>query len=196
MSNYYWIVPKDQRHNNWLLHRDHPETGRSLRKRYSDMVCGRCKKLNELDALERGLESDVTLRARSDLVQTSDGFLCGNNKAKDLIESLGAETVRFVSLSASDKYYVLIPDTFAPVDLEAAGMEFLRPCDQCGRFRETCGLPVSSAITFPESGVALVCPGVRLENTLGRVFWFAVHEEMKRALQQNRLTGIEFLRVS
>ena len=196
MSKWYWIVPKDQRYNNWILHADNPKTGRRLRDRYSDRVCPRCHKLDEFEALKGGIDNDVAIRSRSDFFRTDDGFYVVSSKAKGIVESSQLSSVQFFSLPGTDEFHILMPTEFVATDTDNAGMEFHRSCNHCGRFRETCGLPSLDSLSITENGPSLICPDIAIENVLGRVYWYLIPEDIKRLFQETRLSGVEYLKAS
>ncbi len=58
------------------------DEGPVLRAEYRDLACPKCKKFNELAALERGINPEVKLRVQRDAVESEDGILVVSEKSK------------------------------------------------------------------------------------------------------------------
>jgi hypothetical protein len=137
--NYYELVPNDQVHNNWLLFKERKEPPYVLvEPRYSDCVCPKCKKIDHDKAFAKGFEEPIRIRARGDLLVTSEGFICISEKAKQVIESF-----RFggLTLKAIPNAGWWVVNVTCRVEGDQSAYTVTKPsCDQCGRPKETIGL--------------------------------------------------------
>ena len=70
---YFWLAPKDQRHNNWIIYRENRNL--TLREGYRGLACAGCHKVDEEAAIQSGIDADVKIRSRSDILEPDDGFL-------------------------------------------------------------------------------------------------------------------------
>ena len=188
---YYWLTPKDQRRNNWILHCE-TASGVSLRTKYADLQCTKCRKVDELVAIERGIDADVSIYSKSDFLTSDDGFVAVSKRFRDSLASHNVSNISFVSIPASDNYFIMLPNAFAAIVSDNVGMEFHRKCTTCGRFRETCFFPVLESFAVNPDPLALNVPGVNQENTRGRQFWFCGSNELVSVLKPQKLKGLEF----
>ncbi len=190
--NCFWLIPEDQRFNNWILHHDSPDVGVSLRERYASYACKKCKKVDEEAAIADGIDREVTIQSKSDFLTTDDGFICVSQRLKELLEDQSVQGVRYLSLPADDRYMVAMPSSCLDTNLEKVGMECHRPCPVCGRYRETCFFPSLQSIAVPEEPNDLYCPSVFIENTGGRQFLFFTSEDTVRILRSGKISGLEY----
>lgn len=193
--SYYWLVPKDQRHNNWILYNDSLETGVILRPRYAGMQCSSCRKLDETAAIKfKGIDPDVRIHAKSDYLSTDDGFICISRKAYEIVVYHEIGGWNFIPLPGDHHYLIALPERELVTDMQKVGMEFHAKCPKCGRYRETCGFPRLESMQLPESPKTVCCSGVWFENIRGRCFWFLVHQEIVKIFKAHRLTGLEYMK--
>ena len=188
---YYWLTPKDQKRNNWILHRE-TTSGVSLRSEYADLQCNKCLKVDELAAIERGIDADVSIHSRSDFLTSDDGLVAVSKRFRDSLASHNVSSVSFVSIPASGNYFIMLPNSFAPIISDNVGMEFHRECPACGRFRETCFFPVLESFAVNLDPLALNAPEVNQEKAGGRQFWFCGSNELVSVLKRQKFKGLEF----
>lgn len=193
---YFWLTPRDQRFNNWIFYSESMESGVRLREEYLSLKCPKCNKIDELAAIDLGVSPGVRIRSRVDYLVSDDGIVCISAAGRRVLEEANIDGIRFVSLPGDSKYSLLLPQVFLPTDRERAGIEFLRQCPVCRRFRETCCLPVAASMQLPEKGKVLGCPDIENESTRGREFWFLASEEVVSLFRENKLSGIEYSLVS
>jgi len=75
--NFYQFAPNDQPWNNWLVSEEvGKEAVLRVRERYRGIVCSRCKKFDHDKAFDLGFDADIRIRARGDIVCTSDNLYC------------------------------------------------------------------------------------------------------------------------
>ncbi|MCA9118589.1 MAG: hypothetical protein H6822_03900 [Planctomycetaceae bacterium] len=103
--NYYWLSVDDDPNVNWVIFRANPH--RTLRERYRYLACSACGRVNELDAIRSGIDSDVRIRSKFDYFTSDDGFKCVNNRGRDILERCGAKGLEFVSLPGGKHFVVL-----------------------------------------------------------------------------------------
>jgi hypothetical protein len=189
---YFWLSPKNQRHNNWLFYTESMETGIRLREQYVPLQCAECKKYDELAAIELGISPDVKIRSKSDYLMSDDGLICVSEAAQKVLLEVCPTSVRFVSLPGDSRYSILLPTSFVPTDPAKSHMEFHRPCQRCGRFRETCLSPALASMSLPSGSNVFACPDLAIEGYRERRFWFLASEDVVSAFRAARLSGVEF----
>ena len=113
---YFGLATKDCKSNNWILFSDSKERGATLLPQYHDLRCSGCGKLDELSAIERGIDPAVIIRSKWDIVRTEDGFLCFGEKMQKFVIENGLSGLRLLPLSGSSGYSVVLPTIFAQTD--------------------------------------------------------------------------------
>jgi hypothetical protein len=191
--NYFWLAPKDQRLNNWILHVE-SDDGVRLRDRYAGLACSRCRKLDELQALSLGIDADVRIRSRSNFLQTDDGFVCMSADLWQYLTDHALSGASGIAIPGDERYTLVIPEGEDHVDPDRSGMEFRRACGMCGRTGETCLFPALEAMDLPEDPFALICPSVPMENRSCRQFWFLAAAPLVNLFKKQRVRGVEFMK--
>ena len=189
---YFWLSPKNQRHNNWLFYTESMETGIRLREQYVPLQCAKCKKFDQIAAIDIGISPDVKIRSKSDYLISSDGLICVSEAAQKVLLEVCPTSVRFVPLPGDSRYSILLPTSFVPTDPAKSHMEFHRPCQLCGRFRETCLFPALASMSLPSGSNVFACPDLALEGYRERRFWFLASEDVVSALRAAKLSGVEY----
>jgi len=60
----YTLVPMDSRLNEWLFWYEDADGYRQPKQIYSDLVCAKCGKLDEVAAINRGVDPNITIRSK------------------------------------------------------------------------------------------------------------------------------------
>ena len=128
----------DSRYDDWLFWYEDADGRRLPKPIYSDLVCSKCGKLDEVAAINRGLDPDIKIRSKRDYIATTDGFRVIARRAREAFIEEGIKGLRFIQLSDGN-HSVLWPELRVPTDLSKAGFQFVGPkCARCGRYREAC----------------------------------------------------------
>jgi len=188
---YSWLSPRDQRHNNWILYTE-GDNGVALRDPYLELQCTKCGKVDELTAVERGLDENVTITSKSDYLISDDGFICVSDRFRSLLAEECISNVTFIPITDSPTHYLMLPDAFASATEASSGMEFLRPCPMCGRYRETCLFPMLQSFETGNDPLRLLVPSIAIEGVRGRKFWFCASQQIVAALKAHKPKGLEF----
>jgi hypothetical protein len=192
---YFWLSSKDQYYNNWIFFKESSSKGVQLRERYQGLCCPlwRCRKFDELVAIQLGIEPDVKIQSRSDFLTTNDGLICVSQKVCDVISQHGIVGFRLVKLPGDERYTIGLPSLVAETDLDTSGMEFHGQCPNCGRYRETCLCPITKSMKLPTNSRAIICPSVNMESTRGREFWYLTTKEVVDIFRKHKLSGVEYI---
>ena len=192
----YRLVPMDSRFNAWLFWYEDNDDHIRPRRVYSDLVCAKCGKLDEVAAINRGLDPDIKIRSKRDYIGTTDGFELVTRRAREAFGEEGIKGLRFIQLSDGN-HSVLWPELRVPTDLSTAGFQFVGPkCARCGRYREACVGPFSQSLTIPDDPMVVFASEVWNENRRGRVLWLFAQEPAANALKRMRLTGLEIIKAT
>ena len=71
----YNLVPTDSRYNEWLFwYQDEAGYVRPSQF-YADLVCELCGKLDEVAAINRGIDPNITIRSKRDFIGTTEGSM-------------------------------------------------------------------------------------------------------------------------
>ena len=86
---YFLLSPKDQRRNTWIIFKE--EARVRLRDRYVDLACTNCKKVDELKAIQRGIDGDVKVSSKDDFLLSDDGFLLFSVRLLQILNNEGVK---------------------------------------------------------------------------------------------------------
>ena len=189
----YTLVSMDSRYDDWLFWYEDADGRRRPKPIYSDLVCSKCGKLDEVAAINRGLDRDITIRSKRDYIGTTDGFEVVTRRAMEAFMEDGIKGLRFIQLSDGN-HSVLWPEVRVSTDLSKAGFQFGPKCPRCGRYREACVGPLSQSLTIPEDPMVVFASEVWNEDWVGRVLWLFAQEPAANALKRRRLTGLEVVK--
>ena len=185
-----WLVPKDHRTTNWILREDDPVNGTRVRTEYEDLQCPQCLKVDEDQAILRGLPKSIVIRSTVDYLSSGDDFIVVSNRFVDFCEAEGIVGFRLARLT--DKYTLLLPGgSLAIFDPISCGAEFLRPCKTCGRFRETVGLFAADGLLHPIAEKVILSIAPSMESTRGRSCWFLTSCATAKILKSAKMKGLD-----
>ena len=192
---HFWLLPKDQRRNNFVLfHEASNDRPVTLRERYADLRCRACKKFDEFAALRRGVEADVKINARSDVVSCDYGLIAASRRFREFLTDHGIAGAEFIDVPSDEKYAILIPETIVPLDEKLSGMEILRLCESCGRYRETCGFPDIASMPVPANVKTIFAPSQRLEHVHTADTTIITSQIVVAEMKSSKISGIDYLR--
>jgi hypothetical protein len=137
--NYYELVPDDQPWNNWLLFTEHKEPPYVVAEAaYSDCICPKCGKIDHDKAFRIGFEKQRRIRAKGDLLATSEGFYCLSDRAKRVLESERLSGITLKPIPGAGWWVI---DVSRRVEADQSAYTLTKPlCDYCGRPKEAIGL--------------------------------------------------------
>jgi hypothetical protein len=186
----------DSRFNEWLFWYEDADGYRRPKQVYSDLVCAKCGKLDEVAAINRGIDPNITIRSKRDFIGTTDGFKVVTRRAMEAFGEDGIKGLRFIQLSDGN-HSVLWPEVRVPTDLSKAGFEFEGPrCARCGRYRGAYVGPFSASLTVPDDPMMVFASEIWNEDWVGRVLWLFAQEPVAKALRLRRLTGLEIIKAN
>lgn len=184
----YRLASSDINSQNFAFHEFY-EKKINVKDKFKDLVCDTCGKIDEIQALSREIQVDI--KSNNDFICLDDGVIVVSAKFIRIVEDNKIKGVNFKSIDRGGKYYTLIADVFASVDLSLAGFVVEEGiCSKCDRPYEAVIGPLAKSISSP-SGKYIFCTEYMQENSLGRVFWFFVNEEVKEILCKEKLIGLE-----
>jgi hypothetical protein len=187
-----WLSLKEQRHNNFIFWHEGPP--RYARSSYLPLMCPECGKIDEREAVLLPTEEDVRIRARTDIVGTSDGMVCFNRKAKNAYERNALKGLRFLPLTGDENYFLAWSEVWLSVNLEKASFQYDgEPCPICRRPRLGAYVgPMAESFQTPDDPAIICAPSEWRESVFSRNLWLLVSETVKQVFQSERLSGVEF----
>lgn len=193
--NYYEFVSHDQVHNNWLLFTEQRVAPYVLvRPRFGDCVCLKCKSIDHDKAFAKGFDEDIKVRAKGDLMGTSEGFTCISEKARNVIESAG-----FTGLSTKEipktGWWVVNVANRVRADQSAYTIS-KQVCDLCGRPKEVIGLiRCLNQIEVPSAAGTFFSPTFDRGGSMNGDRDLLVTEDIVSQFKQQKLKGGMFARL-
>lgn len=133
---YFRLSAHDQKYDSWAFFRQGPE------KLVKSEVCARisCKKCGKFDerlALEQIDDLPLKVNSRDDFVPSADGVIFVSDRFAEIVGEFGKDTVELLRAPSLIGYSILAPTRLLPFDATISGMQFLRRCPECNRYRET-----------------------------------------------------------
>lgn len=164
----------------------------TLRNRYADLACPRCKKFDEVEALRRGIEADIRVRSKRDVFANAEWMTCVSRRFLDIAAEEGISGFESAPIGQTG-FSVLFPGVEAPVDVKLTSMRFIGvPCEHCGRYRETVRWPEFRAVTLPSDPKVICFPKVDFESPQGRMLIAIAGAGAVEALQRRNVTGVDW----
>jgi len=191
--DYFDLVPKDQRWQNWILFSQSMKYGLRVRDRYADSVCVECGKVNELSALNSGIDCDVIIKSKLDYLLTDDGIICASRRLIAVLHENSVVGFTDIPLPGDKSFSVLVPNLLVDIHESELNLEFIEPkCSTCDRYREVIGTPYLLAMDLPKNPLALFYSKIWMENERNRVTWFRCTGLVANILKQEKIRGVEF----
>lgn len=190
---YYWLMPADQRRNNFILFHE-ASRGRpvTLREPYVSLRCPKCHKFDEEAAMRIGLPSGIEIRARTDIVSCDYGLIAASDRLRGILAEKSIGGVDFVALPDDENYAIMIPDLVVETELATCGLEQHRICPACGRARETTLFPMLESMQLPVEESVIFSSSVRFENVHTRSFTFLAGQTVVDVFKQHQITGVDY----
>lgn len=195
MNRLVWMTKDDQPRNLWLFTKYSTRLGRRipLLGEYERFQCHRCRKIDEIAALRTGVSPQVRVRAKTDVIGTSEDWTVVSERFRSLVEKHNIAGLEFAQIPASPGFFAVIPTILVPIDEAGCvklGGSFLGKCEQCGRYGYTTGWPTRSYMQVPDGELVFFTRRV-CEGTLGRKCCLYTTETVQRLLEENAITGID-----
>ena len=89
---YHVLYPHDQLHNNWVVFSPPLIT---VKPQYADLVCAGCKKFDHDAVFAKGMVPPCLIRAKGDILLTSDNFICFHERLKEFLEAEGVSGLAY-----------------------------------------------------------------------------------------------------
>jgi hypothetical protein len=156
------------------------------KKAYEDLVCQKCKKIDEKAALRRGVEIDGVVKSRRPFLGSAEDFYVVDERCKMTLSSLLPDEVEYFPLPPS--HWVASARICLQPNPEDPGFRCGRDrCRECGRFREVVWGKSPPRIPFASRFVA-----VNLESIRGAREVWLVAQDIAESLRkvEPALTGL------
>lgn len=194
---WFWLAPNEQRYNNYVLYEERPLV--RIRTRYENLACPQCHKVDDAAALRSGRDP-VVLRARTDVVGTSDDIYCVSEAFRELFISHGMSGLDFLDIPGQTKYEVALPTFWATVDTGKTQFQYEDEGEGWAQFCSTCHRPLRgrylfpslASLSLPQDPLTIAAPSIALENPRGKVYWVLVSEVVRNILRENRISGASY----
>jgi hypothetical protein len=164
----------DVRKNDFLFRHFDDRIGKlCVRPRYADLVCRRCGKLDEIQALARGIEEDLEFPESRDFFHSQDHILIVRNDVRVLLLGLASFEVEYFPIPEYPELYAITPRTLVAPDQDSDAFRTIgSSCPACRRATEVVWGPGVPSI--PEGPRILA---FHLESRLGiSPAWFVAGE--------------------
>jgi len=191
---YYWLCPNDQRFDSWAFFRQGPD--KLVKSGFcANISCRKCGKFDELIALQHVEELPLKVNSRDDFISSADGVIFVSDRFQELVAESVLDTLEFLRTPSLKGYSVMVPKRSLPFAPTISGMQFLRQCSECNRYRETCLSPMLESLTIDAFPWLIGHADVRFEHVNAQQFWFIAKSQLVSELKTSRVRGLQFLAV-
>lgn len=168
----YQITPHDSVNAAFVLRCDNPDGKLIIMEVYQDLVCKKCRKVDEKAALIRGIQEEVVVRSKRPFLASFDNFYLLDERSREVFSTILPDEIDYYRIPSS-AYYVALPQVWMQPEPTNPGFRFERErCNECERFREV----VWSIVPPIIHGQKRFC-AVNLESIQGaRVLWLVSKE--------------------
>ena len=193
--NYYAFFPHDQVRNNWLLFTEQKVPPYiSVRPRFGDCVCPKCNRIDHDKAFAKGFDEGIKIRAKGDLLGTSEGFICINDKTKSVIESSEFTGIALKEIPKTGWWAVNVTNR-VKADQSAYTIS-KQVCEQCGRPKEVIGLiRCLNQIEVPSDARTFFSPTFDRGGSINGDRDLFVTDDIVSQFKQQKLKGGMFARL-
>jgi hypothetical protein len=183
----FLVTPHDSINQTFVLRRIDDSGKLVVNSEYNDLVCVRCRKVDERAALARRIAETIKVRSRRPFIASSDDFYLLDERAKQIFQSILPDLLDFIPIPNTKFFVTLTRNWFQPNENDP-GFEFVdRRCPVCRRPRNVVWGKVP-----PKLGDVPRILAVNLESRLGCLPLWLVSTEVATELRQfsSKLTGM------
>ena len=157
------------------------KTNLRFRKLYLDLVCTRCRKLDEIAALRRGIDLDVSFKFARDIMMSSDDQVIVSARFRDMVQSVAPDEIEFYEIPSNCALSVAIPKILiSPAEKDDA-FNITGKCGLCGRYTEA-----TWGAGIPKIPADCNIVAYRLETHVGMLARWEVNERVAHVLKHSR----------
>jgi hypothetical protein len=188
---YFWLSANDQKFDSWAFFRQGPK--KLIKSELCATIsCKKCGKFDELLALEHIQDLPLQVNSHDDFVPSSDGVIFVSDRFREIVVEFGQDTVELLEAPSLCGYSILVPKRLLPFDVTISGMQFLRPCPECNRYRETCLSPMLESMSIEAFSWFISHPDVRFEHVNSQEFWFIAKSQAVLRMKELRIKGVQY----
>jgi hypothetical protein len=154
MGQFYELYPHDSKYDDWIFSEVTQQKDLIVRPMYEDLVCPECKKVNELAALERGLDERLMVRDIKEVFGSLDDCYIVSQKVRSSLDSIPEVVVRYLAIPRRPDYFVAVPANIVNPSFEHPALRTNgHRCSSCGRWywagwTNTARFPIPGNIKF------------------------------------------------
>jgi len=135
-----------------------------LRTRYKDLACCTCGKIDEEQALQRGIDKDVRFVIRRDIFGSFEDLYIVNERGREVFDSFADANIAYYPIPSARGFWVAMPRFVVQPTSKDVAFRTSNPCKECGRFSSI--LWGSCAPKIPEN---VTIGAIHFENAHGVV---------------------------
>jgi hypothetical protein len=161
LATYYQISSHDSRQSPFVLRVIDSDGKCVVRPAYRDLVCQKCKKVDEKAALARGISGDVRVKSDRPFLLSMDDFYLVDERARAVLSSLLSGVIEFHPIPAAG-YCVASATRWLVPEPSNPGLRFAGGrCRECGRAREVVWGPAAPRADRVEPLLCFDLEGIR-----------------------------------
>lgn len=133
MKNFL-VVSEDVRQSPYVFFDFDRRYGLKIREQYLDLRCKECGKINEVEALERGIPAAIVISKKMpDFFSSSEGIKIVSRETRLVLDSINHVNIRYYPFPSDPKFFFALPENLIPVTTDNAAFRTEGYCSRCKR---------------------------------------------------------------
>ena len=186
-----WSVDDEASH--WLFYCDDRQNRLVVRPEYRDLTCSGCGKVNESEALRRGVSTGFVVRSQKDWIGTAEGWVCVSQRFRDVVEQNDIGGLSFLTIPSNSGHFVVEFTCLVSTNADKAGFDCKNPCVVCGRYQEKLVGPFLESMTLPEAKKTVFVSEQANENVKAAYRPAFADRMVVKLLRESNIVGIDFV---
>lgn len=184
-------MPSHDLSDTWLFFEDDQNERLVVRKEYSDLQCSCCGKINEDEAIRRGISQNFIVKSSKDWMATSEGWICVSGRFREFVSSEHIDGLNFIE--SPGNVFVIRSNKIVATDEQIAGFENHGLCNQCGRYRERLVGPLVASLAVPKEDRAFFASEIQNENARASYRTLFATPGLVKVLRKEKFKGLSIV---
>ena len=139
-GSFYDLEASTSRRGFYVFYESNANGALVLRKKYLDLVCEKCGKIDVSAALRRKIDQDVIPPGKCDAIESNDNMLIVSAKVQKALRSVPGLKAKFIPLPGASDFAVMYPTQILGPPAGGKKGPVFQPrgtsCKACGRFKQ------------------------------------------------------------
>ena len=137
MTKYVCVYGHDIKQDVCIFRQEDERGHLVFRPMYKDLACPKCGKIDELKALQRGIDQEITFQIKRDLFGSVEHLYIVSDPVRMVLDSFPDSNVDYYEFPSVPGYYVSMPRKMIYPTFDSGSFQSVAGvCPECGRHRE------------------------------------------------------------